>query len=297
MKTLLAAGLCLFLLSPAGLAQPLCKTWEEASRHLGQRVMLIGRYQPLPPQEPSSNSGIPDFRPGPRAFGRAQIVLPDGEVFLNPPMHKTSLRSPEEREDFGDREVRVVGVPGLEGERHLQVESLRLELAESKLYAPHSLFDAWKQQGLKSWQFVAQNEGLEGDPWDLVREYRVKDLQGHYQLTLFRYPAGAATPPPEMPGGEQVAYSSAGPPAHVGRLQLASESLRGELLAWLAAQAFAADAKQQGWLKSLSLTSAGRREQGGLVVEVAPGRLDLFHTGPLQQRRDYVDLEPRNSRL
>lgn len=294
---LLAAGLCLFLLSPSGLAQPLCKSWEEASRHLGQKIILIGRYQPLPPQEPSSNSGIPDFRPGPRAFGRAQIVLPDGEVFLNPPLHKTSLRSPEEREDYGDREVRVVGVPGLEGERHLQVESLRLELAESKLYAPRSLLETWKQQGLKSWRFVAQKEGREGDPWDLVREYRVEDQQGHYRLTLFRYPAGAATPPPEMPGGEQVAYSSAGPPAHVGRVGIASESLGDELLAWLAGVAFAADGDQRNWIKSLNLTSPGRWEHNGLVIEVDADGAEMWHSAPLQQRRSYLELEPRDGRL
>lgn len=297
MKTLFSAGLCMFLLSPAGLAQPLCKTWEAASRHLGQRVVLVGRYQPLPPQEPSSNSGIPDFRPGPRAFGRVQIVLPDGEVFLNPPLHKTSLRSPEEREDYGDRWVRVVGVPGLEGERHLQLERLQLDLTESKLYAPRSLFAAWSQQGLKSWRFVAQKEGRDGDPWDLIREYRVEDRQGHYRLNLYRYPAGAMTPPPEMPDGEQVAYSSAGTPAYVGRLQIVSESVSGQLLAWLAAEAFAIDAEQQLWLKNLKRESAGRWEHNGLVVEAGAEGVEMWHRAPLQQRRSYLELEPRDSRL
>lgn len=289
-----SCALALLMLTPLGSAQPLCQTWEETRQHLGRPVVVLGRYQPLPPPEPSPNSGIPDFQPGPRPYGRAKIVLSDGELFIDPPLHKTSLRSPNEREDYGDRWIRATGIPGSEGEPHLKLQRLELDLRESKLYAPHSLLDEWSSQGLKSWSFLEQQAGADGDAWDLARTYRVEDQRGTYRLTLFRSPAGNPGPPPETTGGEQVAYSTGAPPAHVSQLRLESNQLSAEVIGWLAGRAFPLTQAQQSWLQNLDLKSVGEWEKDGVRLRITANSVELSDQRSLEMRRDYLELEPRD---
>ena len=296
MKTLFSIALSLLMLTSAGMAQPLCQSWEEARQHLGKPVVIVGRYQPLPPPEPSPNSGIPGFKPGARPFGRAKIVLSDGDVFIDPPLHKTSLRSPNEREDYGDRWIQATGIPGTEGEPHLKLQSLSLDLRESKLYAPHSLLDEWSLRGLKHWSFVEQTSGSESDAWDLARTYRVQDQRASSRLTLFRFPGGEPGPPPVTSADEQVAYSTGGAPAHVGKIRLESEDLSAESIRWLMGTAFPLSAPQQAWLQGLDLGSVGQWEKEGVSVVRKPGWVELEDRRSLELRRDYLELEPRDRR-
>jgi hypothetical protein len=279
-------------------AQPVCSTLSELSGHEGQRVVVVGRYQAVPNKPSTGPTGIDGFQPGPRPYGRAVIVVEGGELSVDPPLSKTSLRNPDELEDYSGSWVRATGVVRGGKQAHVQIESLDLDLRESKEFEPHSLVS--ELAGLESWKFVKQEEIPGARPWDLSRDYAARVGGVGYTLTLFRYPAGTPKePPPARPDGMQVAYSTGGTPAHVGMVRLAYSGLPanwGSTVSALAQLAFGAQGEQLKWLSELRPDTKMEGEKDGLQVQVRPGCVTLWGGSPLEARRDYLLLEPRGRR-
>lgn len=272
--------------------QPTVATEADFKSHDGQRVVLVGSYERVPEKPSTGPTGVEGFQPGPRPYGRARILVGDTEVSVNPPLEKTCLRPPDELEDFHGQRVRATGVVHAGKAPYVQLESLSLDLPESKEYEPRSLVDRLK--GLTSWKFVRQSEAS-GAPWDLVRDYAATIDGQNYEVRLYRYPAGPPAPPPEMPDGMQVAYSTGGTPAHVGRIGLtyqATPANWNSVLQGIAEHALGATPAQLEWLGSLKASG----EKDGLVVEVEPGKTVLYGGDDLRSRRVHAVLEPRTRR-
>jgi hypothetical protein len=209
-------------------------------------------------------------------------------------MQKTCLRSPEEREDYASQHVRVVGTVVVDAQPYIEVEELGLDLRESKEYQPRSLMDCLP--GLTGWKFLRQEQAQPGQDWDLARDYDVVLKGATFQVRLFRFPAGPPkAPPPPHPEGLQVAYSTAGTPAHIGRIRVTGPDsmARKKFLGLLAEQAFAATPSTLQWLEGLSYGSSLSQEHQGLKLEGGPDWVTLEGGQALEARRIYAVLEPR----
>lgn len=277
-----------------GWSEPVCSSLAEIRRHPNEKVWVSGVYVADPVVPPKGPLGNPDFKPGPRPFARSHLRLSDGEVILGPPMEKTCLRSPDEREDLDGRRVQALGRVETGKDPFVRVESVRLDLAESKAFAPRSLAQDWP--GLKRWRFVKQTTPAEGGQWDLIRDYAVTVGSEEFQVRLFRAPEGEPKqPPPPRPNGEQVAFSTAPAPAHVGKFQVSGHvggDLR-QLIKHFSAQAFAAGPQELKWLDELPLDQPGNYAHGSLFLEISPQGIQVWSTESVESRRIYAEFEPR----
>lgn len=270
---------------------------SEVVSHDGQRVVVLGRYRALKEAPPTGPTGVEGFKPGPRPYGRAVIEIAGGQLIVNPPMSKTSMRSPDELEDYSGQLVRVVGTVHTGRDAHLELEKLELDLRESKEYQPRSVFD--ELSGLESWKFVQQEEIPGARPWDLARDYAVRVNGGVYTLRLFRYPSAERTEPPPPEDGLQYAHATGPRPAYVGMVSLSYSGAPAHwanLVARLAELAFEATPAQLKWLGDLDPDRKGEWEKEGLFVQVKSGCVTLWGGEPLGSRRGYLELEPRGRR-
>jgi len=100
----------------------------------GQKVKFVGRYSSTRtiPDVNTAGVWVPGRQPIPHI--RAKVVLPDGaEVQLGPPMHKSSLRTPQEAEAYEQKSVEIEGTlqnqsagPGKAESYWIQPTSIRL---------------------------------------------------------------------------------------------------------------------------------------------------------------------------
>lgn len=89
---------------------PLIQDQKTLQKYGSQTVTLQGRYVAQKQIPDITSAGIWNPEQPPIPHIRATIVLNDGtSVFLYPPTHKQSLRSPAEADQFDQQTVRVEG--------------------------------------------------------------------------------------------------------------------------------------------------------------------------------------------
>ncbi|WP_427157393.1 hypothetical protein ACQFX9_17915 [Aliinostoc sp. HNIBRCY26] len=221
-------------------------------RFNGQKVKLIGRYTSKAWKPDPRFTGIPDFQ---GMYIKSQIVLEDGTlVSVFPSWNKQSLRSPDEAEDYNQKNVTAIGVVKFAAkpyptaptsESFINLVQLRLHHQESKLYYPHSVVQEFEQLShhpsgisLNAWQFIRQSDiDTDAKPqlWGIAREYELKmtnsqEDQPNLPIHTFKLMLGRNLPAPEqplrrpLPNGEQFAFTEGGIPNHVAALRLSYET-------------------------------------------------------------------------